>query len=326
MRKHTLRRRVATMLLLSTVFGMAATACGGTGQDPASGENAAANTGECGKPTRSLKHDLDTTKITGTPAKVVALEYSFVDALVAIGIKPVGIADDDDPKKLIPPLAEKVTGYTPLGLRQSPNLPAISALKPDLILADTARHKTIYQQLSKIAPTLAIASKEASYQQNLDSQLVIAQALDRCEEMQSRLDEHAAAIKALKAKVPADEKRTFLFAVAADKSFTVHSAAGFTPGVLTAIGETSAVPANPEQSQADMSLETLAGANPDVIFVAKSGPTTVLDTWEKSPVYQGLTAVKQGQVYEVDNNLWSRSRGLIAAELIGAEAIELLYP
>lgn len=47
-----------------------------------------------------IKHDGGTTKIDKEPKRVVALEYSFVDALVALGVKPVGIADDG--KKIKP--------------------------------------------------------------------------------------------------------------------------------------------------------------------------------------------------------------------------------
>lgn len=42
-----------------------------------------------------IKHAEGTTKVPKHPKRVVVLEYSFVDALAALNVKPVGIADDN---------------------------------------------------------------------------------------------------------------------------------------------------------------------------------------------------------------------------------------
>ena len=46
-------------------------------------------------------------KYPNTPKRVVVLEYSFVDALVALDVKPVGIADDNK-NRIIKPLRDKI--------------------------------------------------------------------------------------------------------------------------------------------------------------------------------------------------------------------------
>jgi iron complex transport system substrate-binding protein len=38
-----------------------------------------------------------------------------------------------------------------------------------------------------------------------------------------------------------------------------------------------------------------------------------------------VPAVKNNATYKVDQNIWSRSRGLLASELIAQQAIENLY-
>ena len=42
-----------------------------------------------------------------TPSRVVALEYSFVDALAQVGVSPVGVADDNKIDRILPQVREK---------------------------------------------------------------------------------------------------------------------------------------------------------------------------------------------------------------------------
>ena len=42
-----------------------------------------------------------------TPSRVVALEYSFVDALAQVGVSPVGVADDNKVDRILPQVREK---------------------------------------------------------------------------------------------------------------------------------------------------------------------------------------------------------------------------
>jgi len=330
------RRAVAVLTL--TVAAAALTACGNSSSSPSTGaapnaDRAAAAEGvspdvnleQCGKATRTVKHDLGTTTITGSPTKVVALEYSFVDALVAVGMSPVGVADDNEPKRIIPALRDKVSEYKSVGLRATPNIQVITALKPDLIVADSGRHKAIYAQLSKIAPTIAYASLNGNYQQVLDSEMSTAIALNKCDEMKKRLSEHATLMADLKAKAPAGENRKALFVRASDKGFTGFPPKAYTPGVLSAVGIQPALPDESGDASVSLTLETLVGTNPDIMFIAPNDGPTLRDTWTKSPLWKELPAVKNNATFDVNPNEWSRSRGLIASEVVGQEAVKLLY-
>ncbi|MEI8411331.1 MULTISPECIES: ABC transporter substrate-binding protein [unclassified Kribbella] len=330
------RRTVAVLAL--TVAAAALTGCGGSSASPATGaapnaDRAAAAEGvspdvnleQCGKPTRTVKHDLGSTTITGNPTKVVALEYSFVDALVAVGMSPIGVADDDQPKRIIPALRDKVGDYKSVGLRATPNIQVITALKPDLIVADSGRHKAIYAQLSKIAPTIAYASLNGNYQQVLDSEMSTAIALNKCDEMKTRLAEHAKTMAELKAAAPAGESRKALFVRASDKGFTGFPPKAYTPGVLAVIGIQSPLPDDSGEASVSLTLETLVATKPDVMFIAPNDGPTLRDTWAKSPLWKELPAVKNNATFDVNPNEWSRSRGLIASEVVAKEAVKLLY-
>jgi ABC-type Fe3+-citrate transport system substrate-binding protein len=334
------RVRCAVAVLALTVAAAALTACGSSssstsaaaGAAPnadraaaAPGVSSSVNLAECGKPTRTIKHDLGTTTITGNPTKVVALEYSFVDALVAVGMSPIGVADDNEPKRIIPALREKVSAYKSVGLRATPNIQVITALKPDLIIADSGRHKAIYDQLSKIAPTIAYASLNGNYQQVLDSEMSTAIALNKCDEMKRRLAEHAKIMSDLKAEAPAGENRKALFVRASDKLFTGFPPKAYTPGVLSVIGIGSPLPDDSGDASVSLTLETLVATKPDIMFIAPNDGPTLRDTWQKSPLWKELPAVKNNATYDVNPNEWSRSRGLIASEVVAQEAVKLLY-
>ena len=46
---------------------------------------------------RTVDGTLGSVTIHGTPKRIVALEFSFVDDLTQVGLKPIGIADDNNP-------------------------------------------------------------------------------------------------------------------------------------------------------------------------------------------------------------------------------------
>jgi iron complex transport system substrate-binding protein len=324
-------RSLGVVLLVGLSCGLAA--CGSAASDDQSSthDRAAAQVvgadqlaPECGKDTRTIKHELGTTTITGTPQRVVVLEFSFVDATVHSGIAPVGIADDGDPARLIPSLRDKVGNYTSVGLRATPNLQVILGLKPDLIIADSERQKGIYDQLSKIAPTVEFPSLNANYKQTLASEQLAAVALNRCDEFKQSLDKHAAFMKKAKEAAPADEHRKALYAVGTDKIFTAFSQAYFTDDVLAAVGIPAALDGKDGIASLEMNLETLASTKPDIMFLSRKG-NMIDKTWESSPLWKSIPAVGTQQVFQVDQNSWSRSRGIDAAELIATQAIKNLY-
>lgn len=85
-------------------------------------------------------------------SRVVALEWDAVEGLSALGVSPVGIADSKGYDSFVG--APRLKGSKEVGLRQSPSLEAIAALKPDLIVVPDFRSTTNLDQLKAIAPVL----------------------------------------------------------------------------------------------------------------------------------------------------------------------------
>ncbi|KTR27646.1 ABC transporter substrate-binding protein [Exiguobacterium indicum] len=270
--------------------------------------------------TRTITHEAGKTKVPEKPKKVVALEFSFVDALDELGITPVGIAQEN--KTDVSGLLGKDISFTEVGTRQQPNLEVISSLQPDLIIGDFNRHKGIYKQLQEIAPTIILKSRNATYEENLDSFKTIAEAVGKTKQMDDRLALHEERLQAAKKKVdPKDDRKVMVGVFRAD-SLTAHGETSFDGELLEKIGIENAVTKTAEPT-VTITLEQMVKWDPDVIFMAEADPK-LLKEWKDNPLWNQITAVKNGEVYEVNRDLWTRYRGLDAAEQIVDEAIQLL--
>ncbi|KAB2491569.1 ABC transporter substrate-binding protein [Priestia endophytica] len=271
--------------------------------------------------TRTVQHELGKTEITGTPKRVVTLELSFVDSLNALGVEPVGIADDNK-KDMIEKLVDKKMDYTSVGTREQPNLEVISSLQPDLIIADAQRHKAIYKELQQIAPTVVLKSRESTYEENLDAFTTIAKAMNKEEQGKKRLEEHKQTMKDLKEKLADNEKATVLPAVVRDTSFQAHTSSSYDGQLLEQIGFKN--PIDTKDAYAQMNLEQLSKIDPDILILANNEGKLLTDEWKDNPLWKDLKAVKNNQVYNVDRDLWTRFRGIISAENIGKDMNKLL--
>ncbi|PSL34294.1 iron complex transport system substrate-binding protein [Planomicrobium soli] len=159
--------------------------------------------------------------ITGTngevtldaPAKkVVALEWTYAEDLLAVGVQPAGMADIEEYGNYVniePQLDDTVAD---VGGRQEPNLEAIAALEPDLIIGVSFRHDAMLADLEKIAPTVIFNPYPEDesidlYQEMETTFKEIAKAVDKTAEadkvladLESDYEEKAAEIEAANLK------------------------------------------------------------------------------------------------------------------------------
>lgn len=275
---------------------------------------------QCGKATRTIKTDLGTTTITGTPRRVVTLEMSFIDAMAEVGVTPVGIADDNKKSK-VTGLMDGITQYTSVGLRSSPNLTVISSLKPDLIVADTSRDKAIYGQLSQIAPTISLTSLGAGYTDTLATDLVVAEAANQCTAMEKAISAHLAAMKKIAAGMPKLDNRTAMYADTEPPSFEAHSANQWEPQIMASVGLRSVLPPKPGSRAISLTLEQLFSYNPQVMFLGSNGQQGIVQQWQSSPVWGQISAVQNKAVFTVPDELWSQERGMKDAQLVLQQVI-----
>jgi iron complex transport system substrate-binding protein len=143
--------------------------------------------------------------------------------------------------------------------------------------------------------------------------------------MVARLARHKANMAKLRKAMPR-ETRNVLFAVSAPTTFNMHNSQAYTPSVLQSLGLRATEQRKPgEDPYHELTLETLFSLNPDIMFIAKSGTNTMADKWAESPIWRQIKAVRNNQVFYVNQDLWSRWRGISTAEVIGQQALRLLY-
>lgn len=106
----------------------------------------------------TIKHGLGETTVEAQPSRIVVLEWSLLEDLLALGIQPVGAADIAGYHSWVKIPVELDPSVVDVGSRREPSLEKIAELKPDLILAADFRSQNNYEQLSQIAPTIAFLS------------------------------------------------------------------------------------------------------------------------------------------------------------------------
>nr|WKF59530.1 Putative ABC transporter substrate-binding lipoprotein YhfQ [Paraburkholderia busanensis] len=86
--------------------------------------------------------------------RIVSLEFVFTESLLGLGRAPIGTADPDVYRRWVGIDADALRDTVSVGTRQQPDLAAIAALKPDLIVGYAQRHARIAERLASIAPTV----------------------------------------------------------------------------------------------------------------------------------------------------------------------------
>ena len=149
-------------LVAVTAIALLASACGSTSDTPppSSGQAAAF-------PAR-VEHKYGTTEIQRPPARVVTLGLSDQDAVLALGVRPVGAIDwfGERPYGQWPWTKDLWGDTLPevVGQRDDYNFEKIIGLKPDLIIGlYSGMTREQYDTLSKIAPTVAQPKGFADY-------------------------------------------------------------------------------------------------------------------------------------------------------------------
>lgn len=260
--------------------------------------------------------------IQGSPNRVVALEYSFVDALAAVGVSPVGVADDKNIERILPEIRELIKPWQSVGVRPQPSLEAIAELKPDLIIADAERHATIYNDLSSIAPTILLKSRGETYEENLASALKIGIAVNREAAMKARIEKHHKIMAQYRQNLSSADN--FQFAVVTDKGMWLHGPASYAGGVITALGLKGPAVPNTDKAYIEVSFEQLLKINPDWLLLGPYKPHTVYDDWANNPLFKMLNISKSQQAVKVSPQLWSLNRGIIAAEGIAKNLTDII--
>ena len=252
-----------------------------------------------------------------TPSRVVALEYSFVDALAQVGVSPVGVADDNKVDRILPQVREKIAAWQSVGTRSQPSLEVIASLKPDLIIADPSRHTAVFEELKKIAPTVMFDSRHESYQENLETAQKIGDLVGKSSEMKAKINEHNDYIANIAKNLGVQGKKAS-FGTSREDKFNIQNDNGYVGSFLTTLGF-APTKLNSDQSFVEINLEQLVMEKPEYLFIAHYRDESIARKWEAEPLWKAIPAVKANHVYSVDSDMWARGRGLEASKIMAKQ-------
>lgn len=303
-----MRRPRRLMVVVFALLALMVTGCGGGGadRDAAGGADAAP---------RLVQHAMGSTEIIGKPKRVVVLDTGELDSVLALGITPVGAVRTDATSGLQAYLADRVQDVTMVGSNKDPNLEAIAALRPDLILSSKLRHEALYDKFSGIAPTVFAEKVGVTWKENF---LLAGDALCEREEAERILADY-------------EQKAKQVGQQFGDPGALEVSMVRFYPANIRLYGEGSFIGtilrdagfARPQSQQVDktfveVSAEQVSQADGDVLFYSAYGSSgkDAQDKVTANPLWERLDAVSGGRAHEVRDDLWYLGIGPIAADLV----------
>ncbi|MFF0483400.1 ABC transporter substrate-binding protein, partial [Streptomyces sp. NPDC004435] len=204
---------------VAAVAALALSACGG-GTEKAESKPEATTSGS-GAPSAfpvTVEHKYGSTTIDKEPKRVVTLGLSDQDAVLALGVKPVGAVDwfKEDPYGKWPWAKDKWGSDKPqiVGERDEYNVEKIAALKPDLVVAQySGMKKEQYDTLSKFTKVVAqpkgVPDYGASWQVMTRQ---IGKSLGKAGETEKLIEGIDARFEAVRAKHPEWAQKTLAVA------------------------------------------------------------------------------------------------------------------
>jgi iron complex transport system substrate-binding protein len=297
-------KRLVVAFSLLAAAALVLVACGDGG-----GENGGGTTESVG---RVIKHAMRETEISGTPERIVVLDTGELDSAMTLGVTPVG-AVEAIPSEGFPSYLEGTEEIEKVGTIEEPNLEKIASLNPDLILSSKLRHEQIYDQLSRIAPTVFTETTGVTWKENFE---VHAKALGRTEEAETVKKEYQARIEDLKEAIGENPPEVSVVRFLPGDT-RIYQKESFIGTVL----EDAGLPRPPSQDVEEFAIlnasaELIPKMGGDAVFVTVYGPEddTTKQKITSDPLWQKLDAVQEGRVYEVSDDLWMLGIGYTAAK------------
>lgn len=261
--------------------------------------------------TRIFSHYFGETEVPVYPQRIVTTQdQNGLLPLLELGVRPIASAAlqrEDGTFFFRRVESYDVSDIETVGTYGEPDLELIAAQRPDLIVAHEF-NEDIYDQLSAIAPTVAIQIFERPLTEVLYDFADLVGKVDRWEELNA---EYAEAIEALKEDLPRPAEEIVLSYVqfGNDGTFYIGGNWQATGTVLVdlEIGRPEPQVA-PEALRETYSLEQLIEHDGDVMITGdfsgdEGQENPAISAARESPVFQSLDVVQRGEFHVFDGTL-----------------------
>lgn len=254
---------------------------------------------------KTWQHEGGTLTLDKTPERVVALNWAATEALLLLGVTPVGVADRDGYDVWVnePELPDSVPN---VGTRVAPSLEAIAELKPDLIVT-SAEMAPAAELLERIAPTYVIsvyAEGSQPFEKASEMLITLGEMLGREARAESILADIDATLETQRRRLEEagmTDRPVALVNFMDDRHVRIYAPNGLYQSALNALGLENAWPREGNfWGFSVVGLESIAPYEDSRIVVIAPTLPGLADTLANSPFWTYLPAVNRNQVYEID--------------------------
>ena len=303
-------------LALFTAASLLLSACGAPAAEQSSQGSYATITDDNGR----------TVSFDKKPERIVVTSASFLEPLYAVGGEVVG---RPDAKSKIPEAAKSVTN---IGRVYQIDAEKILALTPDLVILNRGMNEKLVETLAaNHIKTLVIEMKSyEDVKREIGTFATLTGETAKGDELIRKMD---ADIEAVRTSIPQEKKRVAIIH-STGQGLSVQldgSIAGNIANILGWENTAAGMPAldkNPDA--APYSMETLVAQNPDIIFVTSMGEEAEIRAsmeamFAESPAWQSVSAVRDGRVYYLPQEMFLFSPGIEYPAAVKYMA-RLVYP
>lgn len=326
-------KRAWGYFMLPLAFMLVLAGCGTASNSAQNGSSATTTTENTASPI-TLKDSHGEVKLNQPAKRVIVLEWTFTEDLIALGVQPIGNADNEGYKQWVTSEAALDASVTDVGTRSEPNLEAIAALKPDLIIKTSDNIPEVYDQLKAIAPTLEFDMYKGNgydYDRMVEVFNEVAKAVgkeDQAKQVLTDLDTH---YDQAKEKLKAAGKEGMHYALT--QAFTSQNAASlrmFTDnsvvvGTLDKIGMVN----DWKSDQTDkygfttVGIESLSKVkDSSLLYIVQPDDDVFGAPMKNNSVWTQLNFVKEKRTYPLDGSTWTfggpLSSKVLVDQVVGA--------
>lgn len=269
--------------------------------------------------TRVIKHAMGETEIKGVPVRVVVLTNESTEAVLELGVIPVGAVNSGVGDTWYPHILSEMKDVKELGEETLPNLETIASLQPDLIIGNKVRHEEIYSQLSSIAPTVFSEDLAGKWKENFQ---LYASALNKETEGTEAMAKYDRHVQEVKAKLSDKQSLEVSIVRFLPTTVRIYQKDTFAGKILTDLEFARPASQDVDNFMEVITEERMADMDGDVMFYfnadydEEKGGTKMQEEWMSHPLYQQLNVAKNNKAFKVDEVIWNLSGGIKSANLL----------
>lgn len=256
-----------------------------------------------------IEHYMGETEVIENPKKVVVFDYGIVDVLDNSGINIIGL-----PKESLPKFLEKYSDnkYVNVGSLKEPNLEKLYEIKPDLIII-SGRQEPFYEQLSKIAPTVALKTNSDDYMKSFKVNLdTLGNIFSKKEIFKTEFDKIENSLNEIKEKVQ-DQNLNALVILSNNGKLSAYGLKSRFGIIYDYFGFKPVEDIAVSTHGSKINFEYILEKNPDYIFIVDrsavvGGDVSANKAFDNN-IIKATKASQNGNIIFLDSEVWYTATG-----------------